>query len=138
MTTHPVSSFLKLLGIKIEHTNNDPLNTASATLTVKEHHGQSYNVIHGGVLYSLADTLAGYLIWKNIHTNQIVTTVEMKINYVAPVPISGSIKANASIKHLGKRTSVCTVDLFHIMDSKTKLVAIATGTFLIIKSPNFK
>ena len=132
MITKKASSFIDLLDIDIDNPNSDPSKTASATIQIGEHHGQYYDVLHGGVLYSLADTLSGYLVLKNINPESLVTTIEMKINYISAVPIKGLVKAQATIKHLGKRTSVVNIDVYHILDDKEKLVATALGTFQIL------
>lgn len=137
MTIKKASSFIDLIDMEILDPNRESSNTAEAVLDIGEHHSQFNNVLHGGVLYSVADTLGGFLIWKNVPLENLVTTIEMKMNYLAAVSINGSIKAIASIKHLGKRTGVVTVDLYHISDLKEKLVATSVGTYQIInKSKN--
>lgn len=132
MVTKKAASFIDLLDIEIDDPNSEPSMTAIATIKIDEHHGQYYDVLHGGVLYSLADTLAGYLVWKNVSSTSLVTTIEMKINYISAVPIKGSVKAQAEIKHLGRRTGVVNVDVLHVFGDKEKLVATALGTFQII------
>lgn len=134
MTKLKASSFIDLLDLEIIDPNRTPSDSASATIEIGEQHGQHNDVLHGGVLYSLADTLGGYLIWKNIDLGKLVTTIEMKINYLSPVPIKGTAKANAKIKHLGKRTGVVIIDLFHVNENSEKLVATALGTYQIISN----
>ncbi|MHA1984787.1 MAG: PaaI family thioesterase, partial [Candidatus Hodarchaeales archaeon] len=60
MTKENASSFIDLLDLEIINPNRDPSNSASAIIEVGEQHGQHNDVLHGGVLYSLADTLGGY------------------------------------------------------------------------------
>ncbi len=132
----PVSPFLNLLGIQIVNPNLEPSKTAEAILQIQEKHSQINNVVHGGVLYSICDTLGGYLVWKNVNsgkTNTLVTTIEMKMNYIAPVPVSGLIRAKARLIHLGRRTAVLNFEVFHEQDSSQKLVAVALATFATIR-----
>ena len=125
-------SFIDLLGIEfLESTDK---SKAIGQIELKEYHGQVYGYAHGGVLYSLADTVCGYLVWNNSSPEiDLVNTIEMKMNYIAPAPIEGKIQAIAVLKHLGRSTGVCMVDVFHIkpgMDEETKkLVATAIATF---------
>ena len=129
-------SFIDLLGI--EFLDNKEKNIASAQIKLQEQHGQFYGNAHGGVLYSLADTVAGYLVWKNSSPEvDLVNTIEMKMNYIAPAPINGTVKAIATLKHLGRTTGVCLIDVFYLkndeLGSEKKLVATAIATFTKIK-----
>lgn len=125
-------SFIDLLGI--EFLDNPSKEVAIGQIELKEYHSQVYGNAHGGVLYSLADTVAGYLIWNNAEPEvDLVNTIEMKMNYIAKAPIGGTIKAVASLKHLGRTTGVCMIDVFHYKtgtdEANKKLVATAIATF---------
>ena len=69
----------------------------------------------------------------------MVTTIEMKMNYTAKCPIEGYVLAEASSKHIGRRTAVVGVDVFHInidenhVISTKKLVGTAIATFQILR-----
>jgi uncharacterized protein (TIGR00369 family) len=130
--------FLEHLGIRMYPSESK--TDASGIIELKDHHSQIYEAAHGGVLYSLADTVAGHCVWNNIdHVHDMIITLEMKMNYVAACPIEGYIKAIANIKHIGKRTAVINIDVFHIkvdknkIITKEKLVATAIATFQILK-----
>ena len=128
-------SFIELLGIQF--LDNVEKNIASAQIELEEHHSQLYGNSHGGVLYSLADTVAGFLVWKNSSPEvDLVNTIEMKMNYIAPAPIPGIVQAVATLKHLGRTTGVCLIDVFYFkkeISTEKKLVATAIATFTKIK-----
>ena len=129
-------SFIDLLGI--DFIENSEKNVAIGQIKLVERHSQVYGNAHGGVLYSLADTVAGYLVWKNSSPEvDLVNTIEMKMNYIAPAPIGGTIQAVATLKHLGRTTGVCLIDIFLTMkDNKPidkKLVATGIATFTKIR-----
>lgn len=129
------NSFIGLLGIEL--TQSDDKSNTIGYVKLTDKHSQVYGNAHGGVLYALADTVAGYLIWKNSTDVDLVNTIEMKMNYIAPAPIGGFVKAIATLKHLGRTTGVCSVDVFYHQDDlkspDTKLVATAIATFTRIK-----
>ena len=132
-------NFIDLLGI--EFIENSEKHIAIGQIELKEYHGQVYGNAHGGVLYSLADTVAGFLVWKNSSPEiDLVNTIEMKMNYLAPAQIGGTIKAIATLKHLGRTTGVCLIDVFFIKkdedQQQQKLVATAIATFTKIKKDN--
>ena len=54
-------SFIDLLGI--DFIENSEKNVAIGQIKLVERHSQVYGNAHGGVLYSLADTVAGFLVW---------------------------------------------------------------------------
>ena len=136
MTLQNINSFISLLGIEFK--DNPEKHIAIGEIDMKDHHGQIYGNAHGGVLYSLADTVAGLLVWKNSSPEiDLVNTIEMKMNYIAPAPIPGTIRAVATLKHLGRTTGVCLIDVFYLKNkneiSDKKLVATAIATFTKIK-----
>lgn len=128
-----INSFIELLGIEFVQTEEK--EQAIGMIKLKDLHSQLYGNAHGGVLYSLADTVAGFLIWKNSTDFDLINTIEMKMNYLAPAPINGTVKAVATLKHLGKTTGVSLIDVFYYQgeSSNGKLVATAIATFTRIK-----
>ena len=135
---HTGIKFLEFIGIRMFP--SDSKTEASGIIELREDHSQIYETAHGGVIYALADTVAGHCIWNNIDPGKdMVTTIEMKMNYVAACPIAGYAKACAVLKHIGKRTAVVGIDVFNIqIDSennivKEKLVGTSIATFQIIR-----
>lgn len=86
-------------------------------------------VIHGGVIFSAADTAVGVALVGMVDRNDMLTTIEMKINYLKPFK-GGEIFAEARIIHKGSQTAIGDVD---IRDSNGNLVAKAISTYAIIK-----
>lgn len=134
------NSFIGLLGIDIKPSKDNKFKS-TGFIKMEEHHSQVYNVAHGGVVYSLADTVAGYVVWKNIQPeHERIVTIEMKINYVAACPLNGFAKAIGTLKHIGKRTAVVGVDVFHSQSDTVhdhleneKLIATGIATFQILR-----
>ncbi|MEN6461208.1 MAG: PaaI family thioesterase [Syntrophomonas sp.] len=81
--------------------------------------------VHGGTIASLADTVMGAAA-ATIGYGQIYRTVEMKLNYLAPVFEEAVLTAEGRVVHPGKSLAVVEANLFN---NEGKLVARSMGTF---------
>lgn len=86
-------------------------------------------VTHGGVIFSAADTAVGIALVGLVDRDNLITTIEMKINYLKPFD-SGEIIAEAKIIHKGTQTAIGDVE---VRDSNDNLVAKAISTYAIKK-----
>ncbi len=114
----------RLLGIRPASMGD---GRARFELTVREAHLNPNGVAHGGVIYSLADTAMGAALFSALERGQSCTTLEIKINYLAPVT-SGELAAEASVVARTKRTGFLEA---RVLGDDGALVAVATGTFYI-------
>lgn len=87
-------------------------------------------VVHGGVMYALADTGMGGALVSDLQKDQFCSTIEIKISYLRTVT-GGTLTCNESIMHRGKRIAFMSAEV-HCGDL---LVAQATGTFAIRTRP---
>ncbi len=95
---------------------------------------QMYGFMHGGVVAALADTAATYASNTLLYPNRETITVELKINYTAPVKTK-RVYADATVLHSGSKTSISEVKVF---DSDKKLCAVALITNLVLPRGTFK
>jgi uncharacterized protein (TIGR00369 family) len=95
---------------------------------------QVHGFMHGGVLASLADTAATYAANTLLYPEHDAITVELKINYIAPLKTQKAY-ADAVILHSGGKTSIAEVKVF---DSTQKLCAVALVTNLILPKGTIK
>jgi acyl-CoA thioesterase len=86
-------------------------------------------VAHGGVIFSAADTAVGLALLGLVDRHDLLTTIEMKINYLKSFD-RGEIFAEATIIFKGSQTAVGEVD---VRDSDGNLVAKAISTYAIVK-----
>lgn len=89
------------------------------------------NMVHGAVIYALADTGMGGALTSVLTQTQICSTIEIKINYFRPA-IAGRLRAETRVIYQGSRTAALESDVF---DDNDKLIARATGTFMIMERP---
>ena len=98
------------------------------TMKVMEEHQSSPNHCHGGVLAGLMDSTLGVSALSYAMTQKcLCSTVEFKINYLAPVHLGDELKAHGRIDHKGKSLVITSADIFEV--STGKLVCKGMGTF---------
>ncbi len=97
---------------------------------VQEKHLQPYGVVHGGVCASLVDAAAFWAVYPQMSEDIGLTTVEIKLNYLAPVSEGRLIGRGKSIK-VGK--TICLSEA-SIEDDKGNLVAHGTSTMMVLDS----
>ncbi|WP_294150550.1 PaaI family thioesterase [uncultured Clostridium sp.] len=97
---------------------------AKCEIEIKPWHLNVLGVIHGGVLFSLADTVSGTAAAASGEYR--VTTVSGNINYLRAGKNTSKITAEAVEVKNGKTFSVCDAKIF---DDKGTLLATTTMTF---------
>ena len=60
---------------------------SKCTLVVAEKHFNPHKVVHGAVIYALADTGMGSALYPTLAEGELCATVEIKINYFKPVSL---------------------------------------------------
>jgi acyl-CoA thioesterase len=92
---------------------------------------QAYGVVHGGALATLADTAVAFAMMTMIQPGEKVTTVEFKINFLAPVAGDDMI-GEARILNKGKRLALADME---VKTGDGKLLAKGLATYIILNSP---
>ena len=98
--------------------------------------GQSFlqqnGFAHGGLIFTLGDTAAGYAALTKLPLDVEVMTVEMKINLLSPG--SGKLRAEGRILKAGRRITVVAADVW-AEDSaeRRKQVAALQGTMIPVE-----
>ncbi len=119
------STYYALLGMRVEGLEE---GNSRLVLPVEKKHLNAGGVVHGGALASLADaSIAAALATLMDLEREGMITVEMKINYLAPVR-DGQLSAEGKVIQKGRSIAVGESCLY---DSSGKLVAKATATFMI-------
>lgn len=71
---------------------------------------QPLGFVNGGIVATLADAAAGWALFPEIDHPENCTTLQMQINFLAPV-IRQSMVATAKIVRLGRTTALMDVDV---------------------------
>jgi len=86
-------------------------------------------LLHGGAIFSPADSAVGMALVGLIGRDESISTLEMKINYLKPVK-GRAIMAEAKIVHKGTQTAIGDVD---VKDDNDALIAKGLATYAIFK-----
>ncbi len=121
------SNFAKLLGFEVVEKNP---GRVVLRLPYKEEFLQALGRFHGGVIFSLADHASGWASVTTLERGDRCATLEMKINYIAPV-VDESLIAEATVIHSGRTSIVVESD---VKTEAGRLVAKTLATFVILKS----
>ena len=82
---------------------------------------------HGGLLMTVADSAACFAILTQTGPEQIMTTTDMSIRFLAPC--LSDVRAEAKVIKLGKTLCPVAVDLF---DANSKHVAVAQVAYMLL------
>jgi uncharacterized protein (TIGR00369 family) len=103
-------------------------------VVVGEKHLQPFAYVHGGVYSSLVDAAAFWAVYSQIDEGLGMTTVELKLNYLAPAS-KGHLLATGKCIKVGK---VLCLGEASIEDETGKLLAHGTSTMMILKDLKIK
>ena len=116
------SRFAVLLGFEPESIAE---GKAVLAMRVDEHHRQMQEVVHGGALAALADTAAAIAAYTVVPQGVEIVTIELKINYLAPVP-GGRVRAEGTVLRAGRNFIVTECE---VRTEEGQLAAKALLTF---------
>ncbi|MFH1134737.1 MAG: PaaI family thioesterase [Pseudomonadota bacterium] len=95
-------------------------------IEIQEKHLQPFGVVHGGVFSSLVDAAGFWAVYPEIPGNLGLTTVEMKLNYLAPAAAGRLIGLGKTIK-TGRTISLAET---RIENEQGRLLAHGTVTLM--------
>jgi acyl-CoA thioesterase len=96
-------------------------------ITIGPEHLSPTRTVHGGVLYSLADTTMGSAIWTLLSDGETCATISCSIDYVRPVS-DGVVVCDAEVISKGRRTALVRAV---ISDGDGEPVAQASAAFYV-------
>lgn len=93
--THP---FADLIALRTDQTGP---GHSRLHLTVAPQHLNPHQVVHGAVVYAMADTGMGAALYPTLGTGEICATIEIKINYFKPIA-QGELTCVTTLVNRGK------------------------------------
>ena len=118
--------FWSLLGMELMEVKK---GWAKVRLPFNDKLTNAVGLVHGGAIFSPADSAVGMALIGLIGRDENISTLEMKINYLRPVKESAII-AEAKIVHKGTQTAIGDVD---VRDEHAALIAKGLATYMIMK-----
>lgn len=123
---------LHLLGMKIISTE---AGIGRVAITVDERLMHPQQIVHGGVIFTLADTAMSMALVPLLPQGTRFGTVEAKINFMLPVR-AGELLAEGTVVHMGRSTAVMEATVFNIVDGEQRAISKVLGTFSFARSKN--
>ena len=117
---HPYGELIGLSFSKLEK------GYSECTLNVEKKLLNPHGFLHGGVIYSMADTGMGAALYSLLEEKESCATIEVKIAYFKPVN-NGDLICKTKVIHKGRSISALESEIIN----NEKLVAKASGTFSI-------
>lgn len=115
-------AFSRWLGIRVEEVKP---GFCKLTLEIREEMTNGFNVSHGGIAFSLADSALAFA--SNTY-GRVALTLENNISYHAKVTAGDRLIATTTELHKGHRTSTYGIE---IMNQNQQKVATSRGTVYI-------
>lgn len=126
MNSYPPHAYGELVGLRIIEYGE---GRAVAAVETGERHHNPNGVVHGGVLFSLADTSMGGALRSLLAGDEISATIEIQIRYLKAVR-DGLVTAESRVVHKGRRVAQLQTE---IRDAGGQLLATASGSFAILQ-----
>jgi uncharacterized protein (TIGR00369 family) len=98
-------------------------------IDLAQKHLQPFGFVHGGVFASIIDAAAFWAIYYEIEDQNVgVTTVDLKLNYLAPA-VSGKLIAKGRQIKLGKTLGYAEAE---VTDVNGRILAHGTSTVILL------
>jgi acyl-CoA thioesterase len=121
------SGFFQLLDLQIDAAQ-DGKGAVSIHVDARLLHPEQ--IVHGGVIFALADTAMSMALMSSLPLNTPVSTIEAKINYLLPVR-TGELIAEAKIVRRGRTIAVLEATVYNMIGEERQAIALMLGTFNI-------
>ncbi len=100
------------------------------TLEPQEHHFNPLGVVHGGVLCTLLDTVAGCAVHSTLESGWGYTSIDLNVSYLRAVGLgSGLLTFTGRVVKGGRRVAFASAEG---TDAAGNLVATATSSLLVM------
>ena len=98
-------------------------------ITIKQEHLATPKAAHGGVISALMDGLLGVTALSvSAPENKIISTVEFKINFLAPALLNDELRGIGKVEQKGNRLIIVSGDIICTKRNNV-VIAKAIGTF---------
>lgn len=117
------------LGIKATHVSKEE---ACAVMQLKEWHMNFEGTAHGGMLFSLLDSVMGMAVFPHLHKDERILAIDLKINYLKGATLDmKKVDCKANLVSRTRRLAVAEGEIY---DPDGSILSKALGTFAILKA----
>jgi acyl-CoA thioesterase len=118
--------FGELIGLSFSQCEN---GFSQCVLQVTDSLLNPHRVLHGGVVFSLADTGMGGALYTDLDEDESCATIQIDIFYFTPVT-SGTLTCDTKLVHRSKKVAILESEV----QNDGRLVAKALGTYSVFKA----
>lgn len=119
------SPYFSLLSMKIKDLE---WGTSFLEVQLEEKHLQPFGYVHGGVIASVMDAATFWAVFPQVKDGMGLTTVEIKVNFLAPVQ-KGKLVAKGRCIKIGKTLALGDAAIY---DARGSLLGHGTATMMIV------
>jgi len=119
------SPYFSLLSMEIKDLQ---WGTCLLEVELGEKHLQPFGMVHGGAIASVVDAAAFWAVFPQVEKGMGLTTVEMKLNYLAPAEKGKLVAQGRSIK-MGRSLALGET---YVRNGEGVLVAHGTATMMVV------
>jgi len=119
------SPYFRLLSMKILSLE---IGRALLEIELQEKHLQPFGYVHGGVFSSIIDAATWWAAFPELEQDMGMTTVDLKVNNLAPAQTGKMIARGRSIK-MGRTLGLADAE---VTDENGRLLAHGTSTLMLI------
>ncbi len=101
------------------------------SLKISNEHKQQKGLVHGGVIATVADIVAGFAAYTLVPEDYNVVTGEIKISYLRPGTCD-EIFAKGWVLKSGSKLNFCEAEVWQICNNEKMLIAKASTTMVTI------
>ena len=100
-------------------------------MELKPHHFNPQGIVHGGVIGAVADTAIGLALRSQLRPGLTHRTAQLNVHFLTKGE-GNRIIALGQARHLGQRMGYGEAD---VLDGEGRLLARATGAFIVLPAP---
>jgi acyl-CoA thioesterase len=105
--------------------------TAELVMDLRPHHFNPQGIVHGGIITAVADTSIGLALRSRLPVGLTHRTAQLNVHFLAKGE-GNRLVGHGRAVHLGQRMGYGESD---VLDGDGRLLARATGTFIVLPAP---
>ena len=105
--------------------------TAEVAMELAAHHFNPQGIVHGGIIAAIADTSIGLALRSMLRPGFTHRTAQLNVHFLAKGEGSRIVGKGRSV-HLGRRMGYGEAE---VVDGTGRLLARASGTFIVLPAP---
>jgi len=104
---------------------------AELEMTLEPHHFNPQGIVHGGIITAIADTSIGLALRSQLRPGLTHRTAQLNVHFLAKGE-GTRLTGRGQALHLGQRMGYGEAD---VLDGEGRLLARATGAFIVLPAP---